>query len=1370
MNILVKHFFVFVFLNLSFIGFSQNLKQKTFLINSNTISPEAASIQKFGNIPVNYNTGVPNISIPITTIQISKISLPISIDYHAGGIRADEVASSVGLGWSLNAGGVISRSLSGQPDETGVGLLYMPDVVTAVQNPNQYYDYLYRAAAGEDDDSPDIFSYSSSTGSGQFMLKKDGGIFQLPLTNNKIEKYFDGNGKMKFNITDENGIVYKYERLETITIGPVNFHQPVMPFTNSWRLTKIIDPNTLDEITFTYEDACGTHIIEKSFNFSHFIGTTPGCTTGSGYEMSISNSASSSSQTNMLTTSYVKEIAWREGKIEFENSCDRVDRPGVEKRLRKIKIYSKVNSNFNLIREIATHQSYFFYNSTQSFNSYQNSDPRNYRLRLDSISDVATGINGITHKFEYNSTPLPSYETFAQDFFGFSNGQWSNQSLIHQRIEKIAYVNLNAYDENYTIVGNANRFSNTNFMNGGMINKIVYPTGGYTEFYFEPHSYLTGNKVYLPKTVGLSAHATTTAYHTATFTTDPIIKDPRFNLTLSSYNFPNVSNPISLKITDLSNGAVILSIANMDANSILSKSINHLPLLGGRSYKIEFFLNTTNNPQVTGNIEILYEYETSTNEVKYEGGMRIKELKSYTGNGILASHDLYKYGSNESGFGKLLTPYTFFSMMKKKIINGTCCYLPGTAPANFPKVAAESVSYSAGSLNPASQFSGSSVLYDTVVIYKNDYINNTKLKLEFHYKIFSDNNLIEAPGQTSLNMHRLFPNNWKNGKLIRERHFRSDPGNSYSILNEKENFYSERRIGSIKGLKASWKIQYDNMCWLNAGSLNTDVEYSVYDIYSGIYQLDSTRVTNYELNGSQVLKNLESFGYLSSGHLNPVSITKLNSKGQVVLTNLRYPSNFVSSGNVYEKMVNRNIIGPVVEAEELIGGVSTSTYRINYKDWFNDTKILDPESIQFKFHSNPFETKETIYSRDTYGNILQVGKANDFESYYFGHLGTKMHAKVSGASSNNIFFDGFEEITGWSNANGGNNYDMPIVFDQSRSKTGKVSGRLTNTSGTKRYCHSTKWLSINNTTSRKYKYSGWVYSTGTAADLYLFMKRANETNYFSYVDYVTVVSSGSWKYVEKIFDVPADVRSISLRVDINSNGTVWFDDLRLHPADAQMTSYTFDPLVGITSITDINNNQSYYEYDLFKRLYLVKDKDGNVIKKYCYNYTGQPVACDLFTNDDKSGSYTRNNCGAGSTGGSVYVSIPPGMFSSIVSKADANNQATAYGQAQANATGTCTSSNINLVANNTVISSTVYIQYYNTVTGQQYNFSPSYGFNVPLGSIPSGTYHITFGVNDLYNSYYFSLGCGYYGSGSNYTFYNIVVDNTCSTVSISSFY
>jgi YD repeat-containing protein len=63
-----------------------------------------------------------------------------------------------------------------------------------------------------------------------------------------------------------------------------------------------------------------------------------------------------------------------------------------------------------------------------------------------------------------------------------------------------------------------------------------------------------------------------------------------------------------------------------------------------------------------------------------------------------------------------------------------------------------------------------------------------------------------------------------------------------------------------------------------------------------------------------------------------------------------------------------------------------------------------------------------------------------------------------------------------------------------------------------------------------------------------------------------------------------------------------FQTLRQNNPNVQITSYTYDPLIGVTSMTDARGNVMYYEYDNLNRLKHVKDKDGNILSENLYNY------------------------------------------------------------------------------------------------------------------------------------------------------------------------
>lgn len=74
----------------------------------NIKSPEVTAFDKIGKVPVSLYTGVPQISVPIYEIKCGDIKFPITLDYQATAVQVNQESTWVGLNWLLNAGGVIT--------------------------------------------------------------------------------------------------------------------------------------------------------------------------------------------------------------------------------------------------------------------------------------------------------------------------------------------------------------------------------------------------------------------------------------------------------------------------------------------------------------------------------------------------------------------------------------------------------------------------------------------------------------------------------------------------------------------------------------------------------------------------------------------------------------------------------------------------------------------------------------------------------------------------------------------------------------------------------------------------------------------------------------------------------------------------------------------------------------------------------------------------------------------------------------------------------------------------------------------------------------------------------------------------------------
>ncbi|MFZ4679987.1 MAG: hypothetical protein ACOYLP_07450, partial [Flavobacterium sp.] len=109
-------------------------------------APTVAAFMKFEEIPVGYYTGIPDVSIPIFNTKLKNgQSFDIKLGYHPASIIANEVASNCGLGWSLFAGGTISRTVKGFPDEMlktgGPGVAKIGIYTTTGTYTNYFYEY-----------------------------------------------------------------------------------------------------------------------------------------------------------------------------------------------------------------------------------------------------------------------------------------------------------------------------------------------------------------------------------------------------------------------------------------------------------------------------------------------------------------------------------------------------------------------------------------------------------------------------------------------------------------------------------------------------------------------------------------------------------------------------------------------------------------------------------------------------------------------------------------------------------------------------------------------------------------------------------------------------------------------------------------------------------------------------------------------------------------------------------------------------------------------------------------------------------------------------------------------------------------------------
>lgn len=81
-------------------------------------TPETVAMLRYGEDRPNFYNGQVELSIPVYTWKDNLFEIPVSLCYSYSGLKPGFTDSSVGLGWFLNAGGVVTREVRGIPDET----------------------------------------------------------------------------------------------------------------------------------------------------------------------------------------------------------------------------------------------------------------------------------------------------------------------------------------------------------------------------------------------------------------------------------------------------------------------------------------------------------------------------------------------------------------------------------------------------------------------------------------------------------------------------------------------------------------------------------------------------------------------------------------------------------------------------------------------------------------------------------------------------------------------------------------------------------------------------------------------------------------------------------------------------------------------------------------------------------------------------------------------------------------------------------------------------------------------------------------------------------------------------------------------------
>ncbi|HEV2478844.1 MAG TPA: DUF5977 domain-containing protein [Puia sp.] len=362
-------------------------------------------------VDVDLYTGGAVVNVPLCTLPGKQLNIPITLNYTGGrGIRLQQYATQAGLGWQLNAGGSVSRTVRGFPDENSNGyvgggwgnVLNSAAGNTSALNSTQQSELgITSSGPPTVDGEPDQFSVTTPFFSFQFTFDGNGNAIFSNSAGYKVQ----WPNHSSFIVTDDQGNQYFFgSSSSSIEQTYTTIYGTGMTFTTTWYLDKIVAYNSSETINLTYFTYGYT-----DYNYHYYTqyafdnnGTPHSATTNIPITYAI------------ISPKYISTISSNQAEISFNYQADRQDDHSAA-RLTGFSLngYNPITQNYiNSLTSYTLNYSYFGAPST---------DTNVLRLCLNNITASAGGGSPLTlYSFTYDlANTLPSRQSQNFDFWGY---------------------------------------------------------------------------------------------------------------------------------------------------------------------------------------------------------------------------------------------------------------------------------------------------------------------------------------------------------------------------------------------------------------------------------------------------------------------------------------------------------------------------------------------------------------------------------------------------------------------------------------------------------------------------------------------------------------------------------------------------------------------------------------------------------------------------------------------------------------------------------------------------------------------------------------------------------------------------------------
>ncbi len=1172
------------------------------------LSPEAFSFTRYGNLDIGLHTGTFQYALPVFTMVARGVSHGISVNYSTNGVKVDEMASRVGLQWQLSAGGVISRTVRDKIDE--LSTKHYTHIDPANYNSSTFYSYIADAASNNYDLEPDEYNVNAGELSGKFYQREDGSFVFINTTKIKVERRSIGSNLYAFTLTASSGNQYFFDYYDFSTqvqnsLSTTVEQQPLSG-QNAWYLTKIRTPDN-DSLVFTYSAANGGSGVRLLSGISQSVGLTLDNGYGAmatyqyrGIDGSFMEGPASVSPpppgitTNISETSTgmgaLTSISNGEATLQFRYS----NREDVTGEVKLDTILLRRNSDSSTIKKWLFTYTYAVADTAYATNIGSALSPvllhstypeLKKRLFLSSFSQLDGSTRTGIYRFAYeDSGSLPPRLSFAQDRFGYFNGK-TNLYFFPKNTWIQAYNNL----ENF----GGDREFDFNYARKGMLKTITYPTGGKTHITYEPHQTWQAPMGYVVTTAAALGIDTSTSvnqsFESASFTYNG--GKLKFSYACNWASVPQY-DPLAESMYYVN--AALINTSNNACVSLCDPRIEIgdtgvyiFPAdLPAGTYKLRLIASKA-SIRFSGS---LTSFKWRTDSLMIRTGIAGCRVKSISDDDGMAGYNkrtfLYRDWADSnscSGAGILqdVTLGNYVSatrLIASQSVSNSCAGY--TSPCG---VYAGYNTINSGSSWDMYYPEGNTVFYSKVIEWHTDSANANNGGIEYNFGTPDSLNFLPQPlGNTQpRNVWDFSPvlmsglplsnSYFTGGKLLSKKIFMAAaPGAARTILQQSQNYYNVRsQYSNTDTFYAARKV-IDRTGSINS-SWNYFYDYDInrYTKKTAWVTLDSTRETTYA--DGNTLSQVITYTY-NTDNLMPKQTRTVNSRGDTLYTKTLYSTDYATAP-VYSILVNRNQLTiPVVETKEnAYGELLRVTAQYGLAQPGNQLyKLLEVDKKIAGTHST-VELENQLF--DARGNVVQYKTKDGLVKTVIWDYDTRYPiAEMTNALYSDAAATSFEA-------------EGKGLF----SFTGAPTTDTTAPTGKKVYS-----LSAGSITRSS------LNAAATYVVSYWSRNGAQSVNGSTAVAGKTV---GSWTFYEHQVANPSGGT-----ITISGSGTI--DELRLYPKEAMVITFTYDPLVGVTSQCDTGNRIMYYEYDELKRLKCIRDQDKNIIKKICYNYAGEPQNCN----------------------------------------------------------------------------------------------------------------------------------------------------------------